>query len=178
MPSACSRAKEKMGHQAAGTRNTTFSTSHVAKLTSWANVMGQRLPQSHCRHIMLLYSPFWPMPSNDWGLTGWLTPSMTGVPALEVPSGTRSSSRAHIGTDLLRRAASNIFQNDASVANDFATMPERRIAGSTLTKYVAMERRQGLAAMGQRLLRGIFSIYSGDGPCLYSCRRQIGWNLD
>lgn len=44
-------------------------------------------------------------------------------------------------------------------------MSERCIAGSTVTKYVAVERRQGLAAMGQRLLRGIQpSVHKMDYP--------------
>lgn len=99
------------------------------------------------------------MPGNGLDLTGKSTQSTTGVLALGVLFGKWTGKRLSLDSHSVYRAASNVFQDVAAVANDPATMPERCIAGSTLTKYVAVERRQGLAAMGQRLLRGVPALF-------------------
>lgn len=53
MQSVYSRVRDKMARLAPGTRNTTYSTILVAKLTIWENGTAQHLPQLHYRHIML-----------------------------------------------------------------------------------------------------------------------------
>lgn len=84
---------------------------------------------------------------------------MTGALAREVLFGASTRRKSHLDPHPVQRAASHVFQSDSTLANDYATIPERRMAGSSLTKYVAMERRQGLAAMGQRLLRGMYALF-------------------